>query len=32
MCISGRIGNYLKAMLGELRHEVMFAGCQAGHA
>lgn len=29
MCSGGRIVNYLKAMLGDSRHEVMFVGCQA---
>jgi metallo-beta-lactamase family protein len=29
MCSGGRIVNYLKAMLGDARHEVMFVGYQA---
>jgi metallo-beta-lactamase family protein len=29
MCSGGRIVNYLKAMLGDPRHEVMFVGYQA---
>ncbi|WP_338746408.1 MBL fold metallo-hydrolase [Pseudomonas putida] len=29
MCSGGRIVNYLKAMLGDTRHEVMFVGYQA---
>lgn len=29
MCSSGRIVNYLKAMLGDERHDVLFAGYQA---
>lgn len=29
MCSAGRIVNYLKAMLGDARHEVMFVGYQA---
>ncbi|WP_457340593.1 hypothetical protein [Pseudomonas sp. TE6283] len=29
MCSGGRIVNDLKAMLGDARHEVMFAGYQA---
>lgn len=29
MCSGGRIVNYLKAMLGDARHEVMFTGYQA---
>ncbi|TVT72640.1 MAG: MBL fold metallo-hydrolase [Pseudomonas sp.] len=29
MCSSGRIVNYLKAMLGDLRHNVLFVGYQA---
>lgn len=29
MCSSGRIVNYLKAMLGDKRHDVLFVGCQA---
>lgn len=29
MCIGGRIVNYLKAMLGDPRHNVLFVGCQA---
>lgn len=36
MCFSGRIVNYLKAMLGDPRHDVLFVGYQArgtpGHA
>jgi len=28
MCLGGRIANYLKAMLGDSRHEVMFVGYQ----
>ncbi|SDI51646.1 metallo-beta-lactamase family protein [Pseudomonas flavescens] len=36
MCSSGRIVNYLKAMLGDPRHDVLFVGYQAkgtpGHA
>lgn len=36
MCTSGRIVNYLKAMLGDPRHDVLFVGYQArgtpGHA
>lgn len=29
MCSAGRIVNYLKAMVGDPRHEVMFVGYQA---
>jgi metallo-beta-lactamase family protein len=29
MCSSGRIVNYLKAMLGDVRHNLLFVGCQA---
>lgn len=29
MCSSGRIVNYLKAMLGDERHDVLFVGYQA---
>lgn len=29
MCTSGRIVNYLKAMLGDPRHDVLFVGYQA---
>jgi len=29
MCSGGRIVNYLKAILGDSRHEVRFTGCQA---
>ncbi|MDH1560789.1 MBL fold metallo-hydrolase [Pseudomonas chengduensis] len=29
MCLSGRIVNYLKAMLGDTRHDVLFVGYQA---
>ncbi|BAP80161.1 metallo-beta-lactamase superfamily protein [Pseudomonas sp. MT-1] len=36
MCSGGRIVNYLKAMLGDKRHNVLFVGYQAqgtpGHA
>jgi len=28
ICTSGRIVNYLKAMLGDARHNVIFTGCQ----
>lgn len=28
ICSGGRIVNYLKAMLGDPRHEVLFVGCQ----
>ena len=29
MCTSGRVVNYLKAMLGDERHDVLFVGYQA---
>lgn len=29
MCAGGRIVNYLKALLGDRRHNVLFVGCQA---